>query len=85
MNLQIKFINMEKITTDVWVRLLGYNPNSELKRMIMQAVEAEKKPLAEVCGRYAMPPMYIGDEPAEDYDNPFRPAIRIVERNTETK
>lgn len=76
---------MEKITTDVWVRLLGYDPGKELKAKILNEVEAEKKPLAEVCGWYAMPPMYIGDEPAEDYDNPYRPAIRIVERNTQDK
>jgi hypothetical protein len=69
---------MEKITVDTWLRLLGYNPNMELKKMILQAVEAEKISLAEVCGRYAMPPVLIGDEKNnEGYDNEFRPPIRI--------
>ena len=73
------------IKNDVWRKLLGYDPGKQLKAKILAEVEAEKKPLAEVCGRYAMPPLYLKDEPTEDYDNPFRPAIRIVERNTEGK
>ena len=74
---------MEKITIDVWVRLLGYDPGKELKAKILNEVEAEKKPLAEVCGRYAMPPLYLKDEPAGDYDNPYRPALRIMTHKKE--
>lgn len=73
------------IKNEVWKKLLGYDPSSEQKREILRIIEEKKISLAEACSYMAMPPMYVGDEPAEDYDNPFRPAIRIVERNTETK
>lgn len=73
------------IKNEVWKKLLGYDPSPEQKREILRIVEEKKISLAEACSYMAMPPLYLKDEPTEGYDNPFRPAIRIVERNTETK
>ncbi len=70
------------IKNDVWRKLLGYDPGKELKAQILAEVEAEKLSLEEACARYAMPPVYIG-EPAEDYDNPFRPALQIMTHKKE--
>ena len=76
---------MEKVKNEVWKRLLGYDPSPEQKGEILKTIEEKKISLAEACSYMAMPPIYIGDEPEGDYCNSFRPAIRIVERNTESK
>lgn len=74
---------MKKETSDqVWLRLLGEIPDVKTKQRILEKAEEEKISLAEACAKYGyvLPPIYIGDEPAGPYDNPYLPPIRIVAR-----
>jgi len=71
---------MKRIDRKLWLKLLGFDPNKELKVMILGIVRDEGITLAEACSRYAMPPLQVeGTEPSE-YDNPYRPPIIIKAR-----
>lgn len=61
-----------------WKKLLGYEPGREQKEMILAMVRDEGISIEEACAKFAMPPLLIGDEKENDYDNPHRPAIRII-------
>lgn len=71
-----------------WKKLLGYDPNKDLKADILTTVQEEKISIEEACGRMAIPPLYIEgkDVPDSDkYDNPYRPAILITTRKHNDK
>jgi hypothetical protein len=43
-------------------KLIGFEPNSVLKKVILQAVKDEGKPIEEIADRYSLPPMFRPDE-----------------------
>jgi len=74
---------MERNDKKLWLKLLGFDPNKELKVMILGIVRDEGITLAEACSRYAMPPLQVegvNDTEPSEYDNPYRPPIIIKAR-----
>lgn len=46
---------MKKVSNELWQKLLGFQPNEVLKKMILQSVHDEGLTLEEACTRHAMP------------------------------
>jgi hypothetical protein len=65
-----------------WAKLLGYEPGAAQKALILSWVRDEGLSIEEACARQALPPLILPNEEPdpEKYDNPFRPALRIVRR-----
>ena len=79
---------MERMTKKDWYRILGYDPDPLLKKMILTRVRDEGISIKESAAMYALPPLYIDgrDEPDPDeYCNPFRPAIHITTQANKDK
>lgn len=69
------------MTKKDWYRILGYDPDPLLKKMILTRVRDEGISIKESAAMYALPPLYIDgiNEPDPDeYDNDFRPAIFVT-------
>lgn len=74
-------MDKKKMNDTTWKRLLGWVPDAEMKKLIIQSCIDERLSIEEATARYAMPPLYIGKVPENpEYDNPLKPAILIRAR-----